>query len=70
MEAQQVMVDERGEAPARLGTHCLLDLFGVDAAVLNDPDSLITLLRRAADVAGATVLSSHSHRFGTCFRVF
>ncbi len=57
------MLDDPPAVAARLGTHCLLDLFGVDDAMLNDPELLISLLCRAAGVAGATVLSSHSHRF-------
>lgn len=51
-------------AAAPVGTHLLADLHGVDAGVLQDGTALESLLRRAAEVAGARVLSSHFHSFG------
>jgi S-adenosylmethionine decarboxylase len=47
-----------------VGTHLLADLHGVDAELLQDGSALESLLRRAAEVAGARVLYSHFHSFG------
>ncbi len=47
-----------------VGNHILADLYGVDATLLRDERALESLLRKAAADAGATVLSSHFHRFG------
>jgi len=49
---------------APVGTHLLADLHGVDADLLQDGVALESLLRRAAEVAGARVLSSYFHGFG------
>lgn len=46
------------------GAHLLADLHGVAAAALRDASGLETLLTRAANAAGATVLFSHLHAFG------
>jgi S-adenosylmethionine decarboxylase len=51
-------------ADSPVGTHLLADLHGVDADLLQDGIALESLLRRAADVAGARVLYSHFHSFG------
>jgi S-adenosylmethionine decarboxylase len=51
-----------GDSP--VGTHLLADLHGVDADLLQDGVALESLLRRAAEVAGARVLNSHFHSFG------
>lgn len=45
------------------GIHVLLDLFG--ATHLDDPGLAETALRKAAEAAGATVLSSHIHEFAS-----
>ena len=46
-----------------LGHHAILDGWGVDPRLLNDPDRLEAVLRTAVLESGATVLSSHHHRF-------
>jgi len=51
--------------PASIGGHILADLYGVEPASLCDGPCLERLLRRAAADAGARVLSSHFHSFGT-----
>lgn len=43
------------------GTHLLIDLW--DALHLDDIDLIEVALRRAADVAGATILHCHLHHF-------
>lgn len=43
------------------GTHLLIDLWG--ASQLDDIDLIERTLRRAADVAGATILHCHLHHF-------
>ncbi len=45
------------------GTHILVDLWG--AQNLNDRDIIDQALQRAAEAAGATVLSSHLHQFSS-----
>ncbi|RMF73767.1 MAG: adenosylmethionine decarboxylase [Alphaproteobacteria bacterium] len=44
------------------GTHLILDLW--EAERLDDPDYMRTVLERAVDAAGATLLHIHLHRFG------
>lgn len=46
------------------GRHLIIDYWQCDTSLLNDEDGLVTLLRRAAEAAGAREISSHSHRFG------
>jgi S-adenosylmethionine decarboxylase len=46
------------------GSHLLADLYGVAADALRDEGAIEGLLVRSARAAGATVLSSHFHRFG------
>jgi S-adenosylmethionine decarboxylase len=50
---------------AAIGQHLLADLSGVSAPSLRDADGLEALLRAAARAAGATVLASHFHHFGS-----
>lgn len=56
-------------APAAIhqpaGQHLLADLSGIEAARLSDCAMLENLLRQAAQAAGAHVLFSHFHGFGT-----
>ncbi|WP_348693450.1 adenosylmethionine decarboxylase [Duganella fentianensis] len=56
-------------APAAIhqpaGQHLLADLSGIEAARLSDCAVLENLLRQAAQAAGAHVLFSHFHGFGT-----
>jgi S-adenosylmethionine decarboxylase len=47
------------------GLHVLADMHGVDAALLSDAGQIDALLRRAATAAGAHILHSHFHNFGT-----
>ncbi|MFT0736538.1 adenosylmethionine decarboxylase [Ralstonia wenshanensis] len=51
------------EAPAAVGEHLLLDLYGVAPALLRDAAALEIALRDAADALGATILHAHLHRF-------
>ncbi len=46
------------------GLHLLADFHGVDAARLQDGESLDAMLRKAALGAGAHILFSHLHAFG------
>jgi S-adenosylmethionine decarboxylase len=46
------------------GTHVLADLNGIAADKLSDCTGLETLLRQAAEAAGAHILFSHFHAFG------
>ncbi len=46
-----------------LGRHLLWDFYGCDAQILNDPTYLEMELRRAAQAAGANVLTANFHRF-------
>jgi S-adenosylmethionine decarboxylase len=47
-----------------MGLHVLADFRGVDAALLRDEKCLEETIVAAAKLSGATVLSSHFHRFG------
>jgi S-adenosylmethionine decarboxylase len=51
-------------AHAPSGTHVLADLSGIAAEKLSNCAALETLLRNAAEAAGAQVLFSHFHAFG------
>jgi len=51
-------------AHAPTGTHVLADLNGIAAEKLSNCAALETLLRGAAEAAGARVLFSHFHAFG------
>jgi S-adenosylmethionine decarboxylase len=46
-----------------MGTHCLLDVTGCDAAQLDSLPAMRTMLETAAKIAGATVLGTHEHKF-------
>lgn len=45
------------------GRHLLVEYYGCDANVLNDPQSIERLMRQAASAAGATVVGSIFHPF-------
>lgn len=47
------------------GQHLIADLSGVDPCFLSNPAAIDTLLRQSAIEAGATVLFSHFHSFGS-----
>lgn len=47
-----------------IGSHILADFYGMSQSLLRSSPKLETLLRRAAETAGATVLASHFHSFG------
>lgn len=51
----------RKDGQTYAGTHLIIDL--IDASRLDDPDHIETSLIRAAEAAGATVLSSDFHIF-------
>ena len=51
------------EAPAAVGEHLLLGLYGVAPVLLRDAATLETALRDAANALGATILHAHLHRF-------
>lgn len=46
-----------------IGMHCLLELFGCPAELLDDPEFIARALREAAENAGATWLGQLHHRF-------
>ena len=46
-----------------IGHHVLVDVWGSDAAVLNDPPTLRTALEDACRQAGATLLHTWTHMF-------
>jgi len=50
---------------AALGQHVLADLFGIAPGLLRDAAQLAAVLRAAAEAAGAHLLASHFHSFGT-----
>jgi len=50
---------------AAIGQHLLADLYGIAPALLRDAPALAAVLRNAAEAAGAHLLASHFHSFGT-----
>jgi len=46
-----------------LGRHVIVDYWNCDAGLLNDEAELTLILNKAAQAAGAKVMSTHSHRF-------
>lgn len=50
---------------ASSGRHILADLHGIDPARLRDCAAIDTMLREAALQAGARILHSHMHSFGS-----
>ncbi|MEW6756141.1 MAG: adenosylmethionine decarboxylase [Candidatus Latescibacterota bacterium] len=46
-----------------LGRHLLVDLYGCDPSLLDDPRGVEEALREAARAAGATVVGAAFHRF-------
>ncbi|MGI4849719.1 MAG: adenosylmethionine decarboxylase [Janthinobacterium lividum] len=63
--AQAVPLPGNTRAYLPAGAHLLADLHGVQAVLLADGRQLERVLKEAALAAGATILSSHFHRFGT-----
>jgi S-adenosylmethionine decarboxylase len=47
------------------GVHLLADMDGIDPALLSNAEEIDVLLRRAALAAGAHILHSHFHTFGS-----
>ena len=47
----------------RLGQHYLVNSWYIDPAKLNNEKFLLDLLAKAAEIAGATILSKASHKF-------
>lgn len=61
----QLALKLAGAAPhVPAGTHVLADLSGIAAEKLSNCGDLETLLRDAAESAGARILFSHFHAFG------
>lgn len=54
---------EQSQALATNGKHVLYDMYGCDAAKLDDLDYLVDLIVGAANNSGATVLGKLSHKF-------
>ncbi len=52
-------------ATTAVGQHVLADLYGIAPALLRDVPALAAVLRTAAEAAGAHLLASHFHSFGT-----
>jgi S-adenosylmethionine decarboxylase len=48
-----------------VGSHILADFYGISASLLRSGAELETLLRHAAEIAGAKVVGSHFHTFGS-----
>lgn len=46
-----------------VGRHCILELYGCPAELLNDEQGLVDTLRAAAENAGATWMGQVSHKF-------
>lgn len=46
-----------------LGTHCLLELYGCDAARIDDPAFIEQTLVEAANVSRATLIKTYVHKF-------
>lgn len=46
-----------------LGTHILVELYGCDRELLNDPAKVEQIMNDAAVKSGATIFSSHSNLF-------
>jgi S-adenosylmethionine decarboxylase len=57
--------DLAADALPAIGQHVLADLYGIAPALLRDAAALATVLRTAAEAAGAHLLASHFHSFGT-----
>ncbi|MXV45124.1 adenosylmethionine decarboxylase [Saccharibacter sp. 17.LH.SD] len=58
-ENKDYFISHDGEKFA--GNHLLIDFW--DAQNLDDPERIDSILRRAADAAGATILHGHFHHF-------
>jgi S-adenosylmethionine decarboxylase len=57
----EVLVDPPAHVPR--GKHLILTLSGCTASILDDRPCLESLVRRAAEATGATVLSIQAHHF-------
>ena len=62
-EAVEVGINNAADF-SHVGTHALIDFWGVDVAKLTDLKSVEAALRAAAKAASATVLSANLHQFG------
>ncbi len=45
------------------GYHIMLDIFGVDGRMLDDPDFLMQLMKKACEGAGMKVIKGEFHKF-------
>ncbi len=50
---------------AAVGQHILADLYGVEPLLLRDARAMERVLSEAARIAGARILGSHFHSFGS-----
>ena len=48
---------------SHLGTHIILELYGGNSSTLADPQQVESIIREAANRAGATIIESWSHHF-------
>jgi S-adenosylmethionine decarboxylase len=55
--------DQRVYTLAGLGSHLLIDLWGVSSEMLDDTEAMAVHLESSALEGGAVVLESHFHRF-------
>ena len=55
---------QNGVNRSQVGKHLILDYWDCDASLMINETALTALLTQAAHAAGATVMSTHSHRFG------
>lgn len=46
-----------------VGSHCILELYDCPSSLLDDPDTVLRALKRAALAAKSTLLSTTHHRF-------
>lgn len=46
-----------------IGSHCILELYGCPASILDDKDRVLAAIREAAACAQSTLLSEVAHRF-------
>ena len=58
------VVAAAGTSSGPHATHVLVDLWGIEAAVLRDVVRIEALMHEAAAAAQARVLAAHFHRFG------
>jgi len=63
MEGNLCGAEEVYEVPGVVGRHCIYELQGGDATLLDDEDFIKESMRQAAEAANATLLHMVSHKF-------